>query len=108
MNEEFLKRHPVTHDYVAGGSQDLVIKESDDIRTVTIFGIKYAMELFRLMGTVDIGRSFRIIARKDGIVTLQVFDEDARIAELEGIVARKTSLINDLVAQALEKKEQLG
>lgn len=81
--------HMVAHDYVSGGSQDLVIKDSDDIRTVTIFGIKYAMELFRLMATADIGRVFKILARRDGSVTLQSIDLSAqftRRTELEAFV----------------------
>ena len=61
----------VTGDYVYVGTRDLVIKESDGIDTVTIFGIKYALELFRLFATVDVGRCVQIIERKNGMITLR-------------------------------------
>lgn len=50
---------------------DLVIHEVDEMRSITVFGIKYAIELFRLIGTIDIGRCFQIIERKDGVVTVR-------------------------------------
>jgi hypothetical protein len=58
-------------DYVNVGTRDLVIKESDDIRSITVFGIKYSLELFRMFGTVDIGRCLQIVSRKDGVVTVR-------------------------------------
>jgi len=72
-------------DYVNIGSHDLVIKESDDIQTVSIFGIKYSMELFRLMATADIGRVFKILARRDGTVTLQSIDLSAQAMRLQAL-----------------------
>jgi len=59
-------------DYVYVGTRDLVVKESDDIQSITAFGIKYSMELFRLMGTIDPGKFFRLVSRKDGYVSIQV------------------------------------
>lgn len=95
--------------------RELVIKETDDIQLVTIFGVRFAIEYFRSIATgpIDPNLAFRIIAREDGVVTLQTLDLaqstrafEERIAELEGRVARKTALINDLVALQLEKKEK--
>lgn len=87
--EDHRRHHQSAHAYVEGGSKDLVIRESDDIHTVTIFGIKYSLELFRLMATADIGRVFKILARRDGLVTLQSIDLSAqftRRTELEAFV----------------------
>lgn len=93
--------------------RELVIKETDDIQLVTVFGVSFAIEYFRAIATgpIDPNLAFRIIAREDGVVTLmsidlaqQHRDLDERILELEGIVARKTALINDLTARLLEKK----
>lgn len=36
-----------------------------------IFGVRYAVDLFRGLGIAPVGTVFRIAAREDGIVTLQ-------------------------------------
>ncbi len=38
---------------------------------VTIYGIRYAMSLFKEFGSGPLGSSFRIIRRGDGVVDLQ-------------------------------------
>jgi hypothetical protein len=50
---------------------DLTIKASDPVHTITIHGIKYSIELFRLMATADLGSTFQIVERHDGIVALR-------------------------------------
>lgn len=44
---------------------------SDDGRTVTIFGIRYDIELFRHMGTGPLGSHIELVNREDGVVTLR-------------------------------------
>ena len=46
------------------------IEFSHDRQTITIFGVHYAIELFRHLGVGSIGSRFEIVAREDGAVTL--------------------------------------
>ncbi|MFB3910463.1 MAG: hypothetical protein ACE15D_18895 [Candidatus Eisenbacteria bacterium] len=52
---------------------------------VTIYGVRYSLELLRAMGTADIGKAFRIVARQDGTVTLM----EIPVSEMLVPVARK-------------------
>lgn len=54
------------------------VKVDEHRRTITIFGIEYADEIFRYLGLGPIGSVLRIIKREDGIVTLKrLRDEDS-------------------------------
>ncbi len=77
-------------------SESIVI--DDDI--VTIYGIKYAGGLFRLLGgLLPINKLIRIIKREDGVITLEERAEflDKYQEEVEGILSRfdKKSYVNN-------------
>jgi hypothetical protein len=43
--------------------------------TITIYGVKYAMELFKHLGIGPVGRWLRVIKREDGVITLEQKEE---------------------------------
>lgn len=45
--------------------------------TVVIFGVRYAVELFKTLAFGPLGSTFRIVARNDGTVTLQSLNEES-------------------------------
>ncbi len=45
---------------------------------LTIDGINYARSLFSGLGLGPIGKAFRIIARDDGVVTLQTIEQEQK------------------------------
>jgi hypothetical protein len=53
---------------------NLTIDPTGALRTITIYGIKYSVEFFRLFGEASIGKHFELIGRAGGIVTIAEID----------------------------------
>jgi hypothetical protein len=47
------------------------VSYDDQAQCFEIFGVRYAVDLFRNLGIGPVGATFRIMAREDGVVTLQ-------------------------------------
>ncbi len=47
------------------------ISYDDEGQWFEIFGVRYAVDLFRGLGVGPIGATFKVIAREDGVITLQ-------------------------------------
>jgi hypothetical protein len=99
-------------------SDEIKVDDASDV--ATICGIRYSGELFRGFGfDLKPGRSFRILQREDGVVTIHVMQDDqppnAVLAERErwrdaydllvALDASAVSLNNarELAAEALEE-----
>lgn len=53
------------------------LQVSEDGEIVTIFGVRYAIELFRHLAIGPIGSRIEIVSREDGIVTLKRLPDEA-------------------------------
>lgn len=63
------------------------LQVSDDCRVLTIYGIRYAIELFEHLGIAPIGSRIEIVSREDGVVTLRKLPAVSK-AELDAIRQR--------------------
>lgn len=52
------------------------LQVSDDGRIVTIFGIRYDIEIFRHLGLGPLGQRFEVVNREDGCVWLKTLSND--------------------------------
>ncbi len=67
--------------------QPITVTVDIDADTITVFGIRYSLALFRLLGFAPLGTTFRILDRPDGTVTLLRMDEpqqDPQLPTLDG------------------------
>lgn len=45
---------------------------------ITICGVRYSFEVFALLGILEAGSAYRLIERKDGVVTIETLSEGAQ------------------------------
>lgn len=62
--------------YAPNGSPDCPFNIDYDAWIMTLFGIRYSIDLFKHMGAASIGSKFEIVGRSDGVVTLKSIDLD--------------------------------
>lgn len=85
------------------GYEVIEFKVDPRIPVVELCGIRYQMELFHVMACGEPGAIFQIVDKGDGLrgvaSVLGLAEMLGRVKELEGIVARKSALINRLVEE---------
>jgi hypothetical protein len=85
------------------------LKVDPRIQIVELCGVRYQMDLFRIMSAGPPGAIFQIVDKGDGtrglasvIGMAELLD---RVKDLEGMVARKSVLIHQLVEVLHERNE---
>jgi hypothetical protein len=64
--------------------------------TITLFGVKYALEIFRALGFAPLGTVLEVIERERGTVTVKRYAPDAvrKLEALEKLGPNVTVMIN--------------
>lgn len=76
------------------------LQVSDDGRILTLYGVKYAIELFEHLGVGPIGSRIEIVSREDGAVTVKRLpDETDSLHRVGAILAEIVEMGTSTVAR---------
>ncbi|MFT0875114.1 hypothetical protein VRZ08_01030 [Rhodopseudomonas sp. G2_2311] len=57
-------------------ADDMAVTVDREAGTVEICGVRYEFDVFRFLGLGEVGRAYRLVGRRDGVVTLEFLDGD--------------------------------
>jgi hypothetical protein len=57
-------------------ADDMAVMVDREAGTIEICGVRYEFDVFRFLGLGEVGRAYRLVGRRDGVVTLEFLDGD--------------------------------